>query len=130
MLPRYIDVLASSRGRDPVQLPTVTQDAAPVCCPPLDAVLDEGDALQVATVFKALSHPARVQIVNLLARSDGGELCVCDFTEAIGLAQPTVSHHLKLLREAGLIAGDRRGTWVYYHLVPDTVASIRQALTI
>lgn len=87
------------------------------------------DAERAASVFKALGHPARVTIVNLLARATADGVCVCDLTEPTGLSQPTVSHHLKLLREAGLIEGDRRGTWVYYHLVPQALADIRKALT-
>lgn len=100
------------------------------CCPPIaEPTLSAADAERAAGVFKALGHPARVTIVNLLARATADGVCVCDLTEPTGLSQPTVSHHLKLLREAGLIEGDRRGTWVYYHLVPQALGDIQKALT-
>lgn len=100
------------------------------CCPPIaEPTLSAADAERAAGVFKALGHPARVTIVNLLSRATADGVCVCDLTEPTGLSQPTVSHHLKLLREAGLIEGDRRGTWVYYRLVPRALGDIQRALT-
>jgi ArsR family transcriptional regulator, arsenate/arsenite/antimonite-responsive transcriptional repressor len=99
------------------------------CCPPVVAPsLTDGDAARAADVFKALGHPARVRIVHLLARAPEGEVCACDLIEPTGLAQPTVSHHLKVLREAGLIIGTRRGTWVHYRLVPAALDALRDAL--
>jgi ArsR family transcriptional regulator len=90
--------------------------------PPLSH--DAADAL--ASRFKALADPARVAIVNRLA---SGEACVCEFTQPLGLSQPTVSHHLKILREAGLVEeASRRGTWTYYRLVPEAVAELAFAL--
>ena len=86
------------------------------CCPP-DTV-DRADRSDDAALFKALADPHRLTILATLARADD-EVCVCDFTSALPLNQPTVSHHLKLLRDAGLVTGDRRGTWVYYRLAPD-----------
>jgi ArsR family transcriptional regulator len=84
-------------------------------------------ARSLAARFKALSDPARVAIVNRLAGAE--EVCVCDFTGRLGLAQPTVSHHLKVLREAGLIeVARKRGTWVYYRLVPEAVEQLAFAL--
>lgn len=84
-------------------------------------------ARSLAARFKALSDPARVAIVNRLAGAD--EVCVCDFTGRLGLAQPTISHHLKVLREAGLIEVARKqGTWVYYRLVPEAVEQLAFAL--
>ena len=98
-----------------------------ICCgpdvPPLGRV--EADAL--AACFKALADPTRVAIVNRLAAAD--EVCVCDFVAALDLAQPTVSHHLKVLREAGLVESSRRGTWAYYRLVPEAVGALREALS-
>jgi ArsR family transcriptional regulator len=97
-----------------------------LCCGPSTPVLavDEREAL--AAKFKALADPARVAIVNRLAAAD--EACVCDLTAALDLAQPTVSHHLRILREAGLVESSRRGTWAFYRLVPEGIAAIRQAL--
>src|SRR5919109_1958009 len=87
-----------------------------LCCGPETPPLARSDAETLAARFKALADPARVAILNRLAAVD--EVCVCDFTAALDLAQPTVSHHLKVLREAGLVESSRRGTWAYYRLVP------------
>ena len=93
------------------------------CCPPLDAA----DRSPEASLFKALSDPARLTILATLARADD-EVCVCDFTAGLPLNQPTVSHHLRLLREAGLVNCERRGTWVYYRLGDDARQRIDAAL--
>ena len=97
------------------------------CCCPGSPPLDERVARSLAARFKALSDPNRVAIVNRLAGAD--DVCVCDFIGTLGLAQPTVSHHLKVLREAGLVeVARRRGTWVYYRLVPEAVEELAFAL--
>ncbi len=86
------------------------------CCAPLSASsLSDEEADATAAIFRALGDPARVRIVNVLATA-GGEVCGCDLTEALGLAQPTVSHHLKKLHEAGLLDREQRGKWAYYSL--------------
>jgi ArsR family transcriptional regulator len=85
------------------------------CCTPLTRPMSEGDAEVTAAMFRALSDPARVRIVNLLATQDAA-ICVCELTPALGLAQPTVSHHLKKLVAAGLLTREQRGTWSYYSL--------------
>ncbi|TDT30199.1 ArsR family transcriptional regulator [Streptomyces sp. BK208] len=91
------------------------------CCPGLlTAPLDEDQAVDLAKVFKALGDPVRLRLLSIIASRAGGEVCVCDLTPAFDLSQPTISHHLKLLRQAGLIDCERRGTWVYYWLVPET----------
>jgi ArsR family transcriptional regulator, arsenate/arsenite/antimonite-responsive transcriptional repressor len=97
-----------------------------LCCGPDTAPLDVADRDALAARFKALADPTRVAIVNRLAAAD--EVCVCDFVAALDLAQPTISHHLKVLREAGLVESSRRGTWAYYRLVPAAVAQLRAAL--
>ncbi|MEV5735499.1 metalloregulator ArsR/SmtB family transcription factor [Streptomyces sp. NPDC052292] len=95
-------------------------DGADACCPELlTAPLDEGQAVELAKVFKALGDPVRLRLLSMIASRAGGEVCVCDLTPAFDLSQPTISHHLKLLRQAGLIDFERRGTWVYYRLVPE-----------
>jgi ArsR family transcriptional regulator len=95
-----------------------------VCCAPLGApVLDEDEALATAELFKALGDPARVRIVNLLATHDG-PLCACELYEPLGLAQPTVSHHLKKLTDAGLLEREQRGKWAYFSLQRDAVAKL------
>ncbi|MFF0725161.1 ArsR/SmtB family transcription factor [Streptomyces sp. NPDC004134] len=91
------------------------------CCPELTAApLSEEKATNLAKAFKALGDPVRLRLLSMIASEEGGEVCVCNLTPAFDLSQPTISHHLKLLREAGLIAGERRGTWVYYRLIPET----------
>ncbi len=97
-----------------------------LCCGPTTPALAADEADLLAARFKALADPARVAIVNRLAASD--EVCVCNFVDALDLAQPTVSHHLKILRDAGLVESTRRGTWAYYRLVPEAVDALREAL--
>jgi len=91
-----------------------------VCARPalVSEPIDEASAAGLAQVFKALGDPVRLRLVSLIGAREGGEVCVCDLTSAFDLSQPTISHHLKVLREAGLIDSERRGTWVYYRLVP------------
>ncbi|MDN3261686.1 metalloregulator ArsR/SmtB family transcription factor [Streptomyces sp. CSDS2] len=94
---------------------------ADACCPGLLAApLDEEQAVDLAKVFKALGDPVRLRLLSIIASKAGGEVCVCELTPAFDLSQPTISHHLKLLRQAGLIDCERRGTWVYYRLLPET----------
>jgi len=97
-----------------------------LCCGPATPALDAAEADAVAARFRALADPTRVAIVNRLAAA--GEVCVCDLNAVFDLSQPTISHHLKVLREAGLVESTRRGTWAYYHLVPEAVGALRQTL--
>jgi len=100
-----------------------------VCCPSIvEAPLGEADAEELAKGFAALADPARLRIISLLASATDGEVCVCDLVDPIGRSQPTVSHHLKVLSEAGLIVGDKRGRWVWYRTVPDRIAQLRATL--
>ena len=96
------------------------------CCTPGAPPLPEAARDELAACFKALADPARVAVVNLLAGAD--ELCVCVLTDQLGLSQGTVSHHLRILREAGLVDVSRRGTWAFYRLVPESVAQLSRAL--
>src|SRR5205085_9475363 len=98
----------------------------PICCASDAPPLPKAAAAELAERFRALADPTRVAIVNRLSGAD--ELCVCDLTEAFDLSQPTISHHLKILREAGLVESSRRGTWAYYRLVPETVDALRGTL--
>ncbi|MFF2807403.1 ArsR/SmtB family transcription factor [Streptomyces sp. NPDC058000] len=103
---------------------------APECCPGLlTAPLDEDQAVELAQVFKALGDPVRLRLLSMIASRAGGEVCVCDLTPAFDLSQPTISHHLKLLRQAGLIDCERRGTWVYYWLLPEMTDRLAGILT-
>lgn len=97
-----------------------------ICCGPATPALARGDAERLASQFKALADATRVGIVNRLAAAP--EVCVCDLTAAFGLSQPTISHHLRILREAGLVAASKRGTWSYYRLLPEAIEPIRRAL--
>jgi ArsR family transcriptional regulator len=92
------------------------------CCAGLaTAPLDAESAVELASVFKALGDPVRLRLLSMIASRQGGEVCVCELTPAFDLSQPTISHHLKLLRQAGLVDCERRGTWVYYRSLPATV---------
>jgi len=97
-----------------------------LCCTPNASTLSEPEAEELASRFKALADPTRVAIVNRLSTAD--EVCVCDLNGAFDLSQPTISHHLRILREAGLVEATRRGTWAYYRLVPETVSALGEAL--
>ncbi len=96
------------------------------CCPPASVVND--DFNDRASLLKAVADPYRLMMLSTMAASEG-EVCVCDFTEALPLNQPTVSHHLRILREADLVTCERRGTWVYYRLAADAKARLDDALT-
>ncbi|GAA2070721.1 ArsR/SmtB family transcription factor [Actinomadura alba] len=99
--------------------------SASACCAPLSGpVMGEEEAAELAKVFKALADPVRLRLVNLIASGPGGEVCVCDLTGAFELTAPTISHHLKVLRQAGLIEGERRGTWVYYRVIPEALTRL------
>jgi ArsR family transcriptional regulator, arsenate/arsenite/antimonite-responsive transcriptional repressor len=111
------------------ELEVIGQDAA--CCPGLSAaLLDENQAADLARVFKALCDPVRLRLMAMIAsRDQGGEVCVCELTPAFDLSRPTISHHLKLLRQAGLIDCERRGTWVYYWVLPGVLDKLAVFLT-
>ncbi|NED91121.1 helix-turn-helix transcriptional regulator [Streptomyces sp. SID11233] len=112
------------------ELVVLGQDGAGECCPTLlTAPLTEDRAETLAKVFKALGDPVRLRLLSMIASRAGGEICVCDLTPAFELSQPTISHHLKLLKQAGLIDSERRGTWVYYRLRPETTDELAAVLT-
>jgi ArsR family transcriptional regulator, arsenate/arsenite/antimonite-responsive transcriptional repressor len=110
-----------------------TKDAAIAttrCCPPLLAGrLQPEDTALLASIFRVLGEPARLQILSLIAAQPSQEVCACELVETLGLAQPTVSHHLKVLYEAGLLTKERRGTWIYYRILPEKLAMLRDALS-
>ncbi len=108
-------------------LPTIAP--AEECCPALlDGALSADEAAPLASAFKVLADPARLRLLSLIAAQPGGEACNCDLIEPLGLSQPTVSHHLKVLHEAGFLARDKRAQWVYYRILPDRLAQLRGAL--
>ncbi|MGF1482180.1 MAG: ArsR/SmtB family transcription factor [Cyanophyceae cyanobacterium] len=102
----------------------------PSCCPSLlFGSLDAAEAEKIACVFRVLGEPARLRLINLIATQPQQEACVCELTEPLGLSQPTVSHHLKVLHKAGLLNREQRGTWVYYQLVSKQFEVLQKALT-
>ncbi|WP_405149067.1 metalloregulator ArsR/SmtB family transcription factor [Sphaerisporangium sp. NBC_01403] len=100
------------------------------CCAPITREpLSGPDAADLAVLLKAVADPVRLRLLSLIGSHAGGEACVCDLTDAFDLTAPTISHHLKVLRTAGLIDCQRRGTWVYYWIVPATVARLGALFT-
>jgi ArsR family transcriptional regulator len=116
----------------PEDLPIIAVTGPDPCSQPalISEPIDENSAAGLAQVFKALGDPVRLRLVSLIGARDGGEVCVCDLTSAFDLSQPTISHHLKVLREAGLIDSERRGTWVYYRLVPAALERMAWLLSV
>jgi ArsR family transcriptional regulator, arsenate/arsenite/antimonite-responsive transcriptional repressor len=109
------------------ELPMIAAGVA--CCTPLACQpLSEAEAAGLAPLFKALADPVRLRLLSMIACHDGGETCVCDLTSAFALTGPTISHHLKVLREAGLISSQRRGTWVYYWINPGVLQRLSALL--
>lgn len=99
------------------------------CCAPLTREpLAHDDAVGLARMFKALGDPVRLRLLSMIACHDGGEACVCELTGAFDLSAPTISHHLKVLRESWLITSERRGTWIYYRISPQVIARISAIL--
>ncbi|MEV4521848.1 metalloregulator ArsR/SmtB family transcription factor [Micromonospora tulbaghiae] len=112
-------------------IPLVDLDADVPCCPPLAQRRVRAETAAVlAPAFKALGDPVRLQLMSMIASADGGEACVCDLTPAFDLTGPTISHHLKTLREAGLVDAERRGTWVYYRARPQILRQLAGLLSI
>ena len=102
---------------------------ADACCTPLlREPITASQAADLARLLKALADPTRLRLVSMVAAHDGGEACVCDLTEPLGLTQPTISHHLKILVDAGIFTRDKRGVWAYYSLVPATLDALAAVL--
>lgn len=99
------------------------------CAPITREPVTEAGAAELAGVLKALSDPVRLRLVSMIAAHEGGEACVCDLTEPLGLTQPTVSHHLRVLLDAGFLTRSKRGTWAYYALVPGSLDAVAATLT-
>ena len=110
--------------------PTVMTSSFSPLAPVVRRPLDADQAQVFAPMFKALGDPVRLRLLSMIASAGGGEVCVCDLTGSFQLTGPTISHHLKVLREAGLVDSDRRGTWVYYRLVPAALALLAGLLDV
>lgn len=106
----------------------MSSPSVPCCAPVLHARLGKADAEELASAFRAIADPARLRLLSLIAAQPDGEACVCNLLKPLGLSQPTVSHHLKVLFDAGLLGRDKRGSWVYYRVLPDRMAELRDVL--
>lgn len=109
-------------------LPLLDADADACCSRVTEGVLAVEEAERIAATFKALGDPTRLRLLSLIAASEGGEACICDLTDPVGLSQPTVSHHMRLLVDAGLATREQRGRWAYYRVVPDALYQASRAL--
>lgn len=114
-----------SKSKLPIT-PVQACSAAPIVREPLT----ETAAAELASVFRALSDPVRLRLLSSIASREGREACVCDLSEGIDLTQPTISHHLKVLREAGLLESERRASWVYYRVIPEALQRLSDVLLI
>jgi ArsR family transcriptional regulator len=118
------DTVGRMAGRNPI---AVLDEIA--CCPPVSTnALDEGQAKLLAHSFAALADPVRLRLLSLVAAADGDEVCACDLIEPSGRSQPTVSHHMKILADAGLVTREKRGLWVWYRVAPERLAALRDVL--
>ncbi len=104
-------------------------DLASCCSPATGGRVDDDAAEALARMFKALSDPTRVKLLSMIAAADDQEACVCDLTAPVGLSQPTISHHMKVLTEAGLVSREQRGKWAYFSVVPGILDSLAEALS-
>ncbi|MFJ8629776.1 ArsR/SmtB family transcription factor [Streptomyces sp. NPDC093568] len=120
--------MSNTTTAPPTSLEPEAPDAVEPCCPPFtERALTAEEARTTARMFKALGDPVRLRLFSAVASHPGGEACVCDISD-VGVSQPTVSHHLKKLKEAGLLTSERRGTWVYYRVEPSVVAAMGRML--
>lgn len=109
-------------------LPTTVDSDASCCAPRSANALSDDEAQRLASVFKALGDPTRVKLLSLIVAGEGGEACVCDLTEPVGLSQGTVSHHMKLLTDAGLVTREQRGKWAYFAIAEGALEAAASAL--
>ncbi len=118
-------------GRPPFPLVAVVRaPEAPACGVLTREPLSADQAAAIASTLKAIADPVRLRLISMVAARDGGEACVCDLTAPLGLTQPTVSHHLKVLVEAGILSRDKRGVWAYYALVPGALEELSALLSV
>jgi ArsR family transcriptional regulator len=118
---RYNDAMSARTARQSLE--------NEFCCDPVSAeVLDPDQAEALAGAFAALADPTRLRLFSMVASAAGGEVCACDLVEPSGRSQPTISHHMKILLNAGLITGEKRSLWVWYRVIPERLAALRTAL--
>lgn len=112
-----------------VQLPLLTDPWVASCCPPAGEALDTETAQRLAGLLKVIAEPTRLRLLSMVAAHADGEACICDLTEPVALSQPTVSHHMKVLVEAGLLERQQRGKWAYYRLVPGALDALARLVS-
>ena len=127
--PSYDGAMPTATARRELPLVETASPGLPCCTPVTGSAMSAAEAAELAAVLKAVADPARLRLLSLIQAHDGGEACVCDLTEPLGLSQPTVSHHLKVLFDAGLVSRQKRGAWAYYRAVPARLAELAGALT-
>ena len=115
-------------GTMSVPLPLLAQDNTACCGTVASGVLESEQAQRIARVFKALGDPTRVKLLSLIGGSETGEMCICDLTNPVGLSQPTVSHHMKQLVEAGLATREQRGKWAYFRVIDGALENAARTL--
>jgi ArsR family transcriptional regulator, arsenate/arsenite/antimonite-responsive transcriptional repressor len=125
-----MDVDTFAPNIDVCQYPPMSMKETRCCASVLRTRLRREHAEELAGAFKAIADPGRLRLLSFIAGQPGAEACVCHLVEPLGLSQPTVSHHLRVLTEAGLLARERRGTWMFYRLVPERVEALRGALAL
>lgn len=124
------DTARTDTARTDLPRPGLPLTDLSVCCTPeTGSALGAEEAEQLAAVLKAVAEPTRLRLLSMVAASPGREACVCDLTEPVGLSQPTISHHMKVLVDAGLLEREKRGVWAYYRLVPERLGAVAAALT-
>jgi ArsR family transcriptional regulator, arsenate/arsenite/antimonite-responsive transcriptional repressor len=112
--------MTAAQVQEPTELPLLRD----CCSPVVRQIITASEAETLAARFKALADPTRLRLISLVAAHEDAEACVCELTDPVGLSQPTVSHHLKILVDAGILIRKQRGKWAYYRLVPDTLADM------
>lgn len=108
--------------------PLAVLDSGACCSPITGGVIEPAEAERLARIFKALGDPTRVRLLSLVAAHTDAEACICDLTEPVGLSQPTVSHHMKQLTEAGLVTREQRGKWAYFRVADDALVQVARSL--
>jgi ArsR family transcriptional regulator len=126
-VPHTVAVSPTTTGLPAIQ--EAPQFAERCCAPLLREPLSPEQAADLAQILKALADPTRLRLVSMVAAREGGEACVCELTDPLGLTQPTISHHLKVLVDAGILSRDKRGKWAYYAIVPAALDALADILT-
>jgi ArsR family transcriptional regulator len=125
----YVNAYGKILGMTTTELPGDLTDLQACCTPLTGGVIDSAAAERIAVALKALAEPTRIRLISMIAAQPAGEACVCDLTGPVGLSQPTVSHHLKTLVDAGILTRQQRTKWAYYRLVPGALDAVGSLLS-